>query len=128
MIRKIIIGATVALFSISASAASLTLINNESNPIQVDCNGIKGLPIPAKQDGGKLTLPYFLIAAKFESNNLNCTFTDGTGATGHANLTISDLFTSAQINSYDPQTGVIIAPVTALTQPVSNITVTLNQL
>lgn len=131
MIKKIIIGATLSLFAVCASAASLTLINNELHPIQVNCNGITGLPIPAEQggDGGKITLPYFLIAAKFGSRDVKCTFTDGTGAQGNAELAIRRTFLSAQITSYSPQTGgVVIDPTLALIQPVSDITVTLNQL
>lgn len=130
MIRKIILGATLSFFAVSASAASLTLINNESTAIQVNCNNITGIPIPAKQgtDAGKLSLPYFLIAAKFEGNNLNCTFTDGKGNTGNANLVISPTYLTAQIKSYDPKTGVDVEPMASITAPVSDITVTLNQL
>ena len=127
MIRKIILGATLALCAMSASAASLTLINNESIPIQVNCNKITGLPIPAKQDGGKLSLPYFLIYAKFGSKDLQCTFTSGTEA-GAAHLIIGDYFTTAQIQSYSPQTGVTITPLSAITTQTSDITVTLDKL
>lgn len=128
MIKKIILGATLSLFAMTASAASLTLINNEATPIQVNCNNIVGLPIPAKQDGGKLSLPYFLIYAKFGSKDLQCTFTDGSDATGHAHLIIGSYFTTAQIQSYDPITGVTIAPLSALTAQTSDITVTLDKL
>ena|SRR3990167_400029 len=128
MIRKIILGATLSLFTMGASAASLTLVNNESTPIQVNCNQITGLPIPAKQDGGKLSLPYFLIYVKFESKDLQCTFTDGAGATGTAHLIIGSNLRTAQIQSYNPQTGVTISPLSAVTTPASNITVTLDKL
>ena len=131
MIKKMIMGVGISLFAITASAASLTLINNESNQIQVNCNGMSGLPIPAAQgnDSGKLTLPYFLIAARFDSTDVHCTFTDGTGQEGHAEFVISDYYTMAQIKSYDPTSGgVIIDPTSALTTPVSDITVTLNKL
>lgn len=128
MIRKIILGATLALFAMSASAASLTLINNESTPIQVNCNGVTGIPIPAKQNGGKLSLPYFLIYAKFGAKDLQCTFTDDTKETGTAHLIVGDYLTTAQIPDYNPKTGVTIAPLSAITTQTSDITVTLDKL
>ena|SRR3990167_2777910 len=131
MIKKIIVCAGLSLSAITASAASLTLINYEPYQIQVTCNGTAGIPIPPAQSGQgeKLTLPYFLIAARFGSDDVKCTFSDDAGHQGHAELLISDYYTEAQIQSYDPKDGgIIIDPMSSLTTPTSDITVTLHNL
>lgn len=126
MIKKMILGATLSLFALTASASSLTLASNEPSQINVTCNGQAGLPIPA---AGKLTLPYILIATRFLSKDLNCTFTDGSGQVGHAHFVISGPFSNlAQVVSYDPKNGVNIEPASALTTPTGDITVTLSKL
>jgi hypothetical protein len=84
MIREIILGATLSLFAMGASAAGITLSGKGvSHRINVFCkdgtnpgSAYKEGPMPIPANGSLPELPWALISSSlmFDSNNLICKF------------------------------------------------------
>lgn len=133
MIQKklLAVGVGLALSAMTATTLANTLTlqsQNEPNSIAVACNNISGLPIPANGQLGPLS--YISLYVLFQrKSTLNCTFSENGAQIGTATLQLGPKFQHAQILSDSVASGysVTISPTSAISQPTSDITVTLTK-
>lgn len=126
--KLIAIGVALCMASVGAMADTLTLESkNISDPVQVNCNGVPGLPIPANGQLGPLK--YAFLSDLFGGQTLACRFKVANNRVGTATLLISSDNTTAKVISYNPGAGysVTINPSNATGQPVADMTVTLTK-
>jgi hypothetical protein len=129
MIRKIILGATLSLFAMSALANTLTITNKTRQLfLFVNCNNSPTLPVLPNISFARIAAMFPQGPAGYQ-NTYQCNFSGLTGgAVGSATIKLMPGFQTAQVVKETPAPGygVNITPATALTQPVSDISVTLN--
>lgn len=84
--KKLILTTLGMVFAASSFASALTLVNSTSASIDVRCNNIQGVTLTP---GMTLTLPWALLQFKFQSNQFDCYFSNGTPTPSKAHVNIS---------------------------------------